>query len=232
MTSITHISGRRAAHHLQGLPLLGLALLLVLALAGVAYMLWPRWPAAVQPDAPALPISIGSVTFNVPPAAIRAPVQRHAGAHERIDLAFLWPSLQPPDPAAKPGVNGVAGKVERLFVTVAASNGAMPPLERIKTIYPRYATSEPQPGPEGLAVLPFRGDTPYQGEDLIYDAEVPDRFLVRCSRGKPPTPGTCLHEQRVGDADITARFPRDWLAEWRDVAAAIEKVVTGLRPAG
>jgi hypothetical protein len=113
---------------------------------------------------------------------------------------------------------------------VAASNGAMEPLQRIKTIYPRYASRDPVAGPEGLAVLAFRSDTPYQGEDLIYDAEVPDRFLVRCSRGKPPTPGTCLHEQRVGEADIVVRFPRAWLDEWRDVAAGIEKLVKSLRP--
>ena len=46
--------------------------------------------------------SVGGVTFNVPPAAIRVPVQRQPGAQARIDLTFLWPSLTPPDPAIKP----------------------------------------------------------------------------------------------------------------------------------
>ena len=42
------------------------------------------------------------MTFNVPPAAIRVPVQRRPGAHERVDLAFVWPSLEPPNATAKP----------------------------------------------------------------------------------------------------------------------------------
>src|SRR5262249_3859624 len=64
------------------------------AISFIAYLLWPRWPEApVALDAPALPITVAGVAFNVPPAAMRVPVQRRPGAHERIDLAFLWPSL-------------------------------------------------------------------------------------------------------------------------------------------
>src|SRR5205823_7086800 len=76
------------------LPLIVFAAVALLALAYVAYVLWPRWPgAAADPNAPAIPIIVAGLTFNVPPAAIRAPVQRRPGAHERIDLAFLWPTL-------------------------------------------------------------------------------------------------------------------------------------------
>src|SRR5262249_52740722 len=83
------------------LSLIGLLGLALGAIGFIAYVLWPRWPGPpVAADAPALPITIGGVAFNVPPAAMRVPVQRHAGAHERVDLAFLWPSLEPPDPLA------------------------------------------------------------------------------------------------------------------------------------
>lgn len=230
MASLTHATKSRP----RGLILLAFAGIIALVLAGaafVAYVLWPRWPAAVSPDAPSLPITVGGVTFNVPPATIRNAVQRRPGVQERIDLVFLWPSLQPPAPA----VNGPtspaaeAKPLDRLFVTVAANEG-MAPLQRIKTIYPRYTVREPEAGHQGLAVLPFRNDTPYQGEDLVYDADVPERFLLRCSRTKPPTPGVCLHEQRIGSADVTVRFPRDWLENWRDVASGIEKLVASLRP--
>lgn len=227
MASLPHAPRSRP----RGLILLAFAGIIAMALGGaayVAYVLWPRWPT-VSLDSPPLPITVGGVTFNVPPAAIRTPVQRRPGAQERVDLAFLWPSLQPPAPPGKGAKGADAKGLDRLFVTVAASE-AMPPLQRIKTIYPRYAAKEPEAGPTGLAVLPFRNDTPYQGEDLVYDAEVPERFLLRCSRAKPPTPGVCLHEQRIGSADITVRFPRDWLEHWRDVAAGIERLVAGLRP--
>jgi hypothetical protein len=66
-------------------------------MAYVAYLLWPRWPeSAIAANAPALPITVGGVTFNVPPAAIRVPMQRRPGVQDRVDLFFVWPSLDPP----------------------------------------------------------------------------------------------------------------------------------------
>jgi hypothetical protein len=240
MTS-THI-GRRAVRDAHGralgrrrgvllLPLVIMFALVFGAVGYIGYVLWPRWPGPpVAHDAPPLPITIAGVAFNVPPAALRVPVQRRPGAHERIDLSYLWPSLEPPDPAA--GASSPATRtLERLFVTISAAGDAMPPTERVKTIYPRYAVPEPVPGPAGLAVLAFRPGTPYQGEDLVYDGDEPDRFLVRCSRnGSGPTPGTCLYERRIEKADLVVRFPRDWLNEWRLVASSIERLIKSLRP--
>ena len=203
----------------------------VLATAPVAYMLWPQ-PAPVAPDAPSLPIQIGGITFNVPPAAIRVPVQRRPGAQGRVDLMFLWPSLAPPDlttkatPAAPPNLS------ERIFVTIAASDGALPPIERLKTIYPRYAAGAAVTGPDGLSVTNFKAGTPYHGEELITDPSAPERFLLRCTRRTGAAPGMCLHERRIMTADVTVRFPHDWLADWRSVADGIDRLLASLRPHG
>src|SRR4051794_28474742 len=136
----------------------------------VALMLWPRWPGtAVAPDAPSLPITVGGVLFNLPPAAIRMPMQRHPGAQERVDLAFLWPSLAPPDPAAKPVPTEAVPPIDRLFITIQPPSVALAPAERVKSIYPRYLAETQFDGPDGLKVIPFRDGTPYQGEDLFFD---------------------------------------------------------------
>lgn len=224
-------------------PLLLLTALIFGAVAYIVYVLWPRWPAEpVALDAPEIPITIAGVAFNIPPGAIRVPVQRRPGALERVDLAFLWPSLKPADaagkpaaPAAKqvtPGTLPAPGAfLDRLFVTIASAGSEMAPAERLRTIYPRYASTEPVSGPAGLAILPFREGTPYQGEDLIYDAATPENFLVRCSRdGAGETPGTCLFEERIESADIIVRFPRDWLSDWQSIAVSIERLIKGLRP--
>jgi hypothetical protein len=231
---------RRAGGGLLMPPLLLLVALLLAALAYIAYVLWPRWPGIpVALDAPELPITVGGVAFNVPPAAIRVAVQRLPGAHERIDLAFIWPSLKPAAAAPKPAAPealpapGSALTLDRIFITIAKAGDAMAPDERLRTIYPRYAATEPVSGPTGLAVLAFREGTPYQGEDLIYDATTPENFLVRCTRnGAGATPGTCLYERRIEDAaDLVVRFPRDWLADWQSVAGNIDRLITDLRPA-
>ena len=209
-----------------------LVALIVLAAAFVALVLWPRWPGtAVAPDAPALPITVGGVLFNLPPAAIRVPMQRHPGAQERVDLAFLWPSLESPDPAAKPTPAEAAPPIDRLFITIQPPAIALAPAERVKSIYPRYLSETQFDGPDGLKVISFRDGTPYQGEDLFFDSSAQPGFVVRCSRpGAAGTPGMCLYERRIDGADITARFPSDWLTGWRAVNAGIDKLLAKLKP--
>jgi hypothetical protein len=228
-------TGRPRRSSALTLPLVGALTFAAIAAGFIAYVLWPRWPGPpVPPDAPALPITIAGTPFNVPPAAIRVPLQRRAGAHERIDLAFLWPSLEPPDSAASGArAPGAAAQqtVDRMFVTITAAGDALAPAERIKTIYPRYAAADAAIEPSGLAVKAFRSGTPYQGEDLIYNPATPEGFLVRCSRnGAGPTPGICLCSKRIDHADIVVRFPRDWLTDWRAIEAGIERLIEGLRP--
>lgn len=223
---------RRPARNLLAMPVLMLAGGLTLVIAFVAYILWPRWPAEpVALDAPSVPITVADVVFNIPPAAIRVPMQRKPGTQQRIDLAFLWPSLEPPDPAALPEPAVSPSDIDRVFMTIAASDGTLAPADRVKTIYPRYLDSRISAGPGGLAMRVFRADTPYQGEDLLYDSQDPGRFLVRCTRnGAASTPGMCLYDRRIGASDLTIRFPRDWLDQWQPVAAGLEKLVETLRP--
>jgi hypothetical protein len=206
------------------------AVVLLLAGCPVAYILWPRFPDPVALDAPALPITVGRLALNIKPAAIRIPVQRHPGAHERVDLAFLWPSLAPPDPAAKSAPGETPQHADRIFLTIAISDSTPPPVERLKTIYPRYTVGEPTARPDGLLVQGFRNDTPYQGEDVLYEANAPEKFLIRCTRKSGMAPGTCMHERRIAGADITVRFPRDWLNDWRAVAGNIDRLIASLRP--
>jgi hypothetical protein len=213
------------------LPLLVSLALALLAVGYVAFVLWPRWPAADALNAPALPITVAGELFNVPPAAIRLSAQRHAGPQERLDLAFLWPSLTPPDPSAKPSLSEEPNALDRLFVTIAPTDGTVPPVERINAIFRRYLADERFESPDGLTIMSFRDDTPYQGEDLYLDAAAPERFLARCTRpGGGGTPGMCLYEQRIGAASVTMRFPREWLADWHGLARAVERLVAGLRP--
>ena len=242
---------RRRARGFTVLPLSFLIVPLVAAGCFVAYVLWPSWPSApVALDAPPLPITIAGVLFELPPAAIRAAVQRHPGPQDRVDLAFEWPSLTPPhtgsnadttSPAATE-TNGaaapsssteIADTVGRLFVTIAELGSLLPPDERLRSIYPHYVEAQARAGRDGLAILPFRSGTPYEGEDLIYVADAPDRFYARCSRQSDVMPGTCIRERLVGAADVTLRFPRAWAEQdWRSVAAGFDRLIAQLHPPG
>jgi hypothetical protein len=222
---------RRGGHSPLAGPVLLFAAVVVTAALYVAYVLWPRWPEApVSLDAPSLPVIIAGTFFNIEPAAIRQSVQRRPGTQERVDLAYLWPSLVPPDPARKPTVGEPVDPNERLFVTIQSSDGTLPLMERVKTIYPRYLVAEAVAGPEGLTVRGFRNDTPYRDEELVFEQAAPDHFLARCARRGVINSGSCLLERRIGNADITVRFPRDWLKDWQNVAAGIDRLMTRLHP--
>jgi hypothetical protein len=233
---------RPKAHGMLMLPFAFLVVLLLAVGAFVSYLLWPTWSSAPVPrNAPAVPMTVAGVLFDVPSAAIRAAVQRHPGQHERIDLAFLWPSLTPPQESPKgadqPAVQleddataAPADAGERLFITIAGLGAVVPPAERLRTIYPRYVEAEATAGPDGLAILPFRAGTPYDGEDLIYLAANPDQFFARCTRQIGVVPGTCIHERAIGAAEVTLRFPRGWLDDWRNVAAGFDRLLAQLHP--
>jgi len=205
-------------------------LALTLVFAPMAYMLWPQG-AAIAPDAPSIPVTVGGTVFNIPPAAIRFKVQRRAGSQARVDLSFEWPSLEPPDNRIKPPTTVPPDVTSRLFATIAANDSTLPPMERLKVIYPRYLAGSASAGADGLRIENFRDGSPYQGEDLILDPEAPEHFLLRCTRQVGSTPAMCLHERRIGSADITIRFPREWLDDWHAVANGIDRLVGGFRPA-
>jgi hypothetical protein len=228
MTSLAREPFRRRVRRggMLGLFALFVAGIAAVAIALFAYLLQPRWTGPAAPDVPALPITIAGVVFNVPPAAIRIPVQRRAGPQERIDLAYRWPELTPPG-------SHVAAAPDRLFVTIETPQTALPPAERLKTIYPRYIDTPSVSDPGGLTVASFADGTPYQGEDVMYDAAAPERFLVRCSRARGDlTLAMCLYERPVSAAAVTFRFPRDWLGDWRAVDAGIDRLIERWRPSG
>src|SRR5690348_10925581 len=129
----------RRKHNPLFAPVLAFAAAVVLALGFVGYVLWPRWPdVPVALDAPALPIVVAGTSFSIEPAAIRMRVQRRPGAQERVDLAYVWPELTPPDPMQKAD----AAPTEKLFVTIQGADGTLAPMQRVETIYPRYLVPE------------------------------------------------------------------------------------------
>jgi hypothetical protein len=199
------------------------------AIALVAYLLWPTWGADASRNPARLPVSIGATLFNVPPAAIRMKIQRHTGPQERIDLSFTFPALEAPDAAKHVSADTVEETaiqpIDRIFLSISAHHDTLAPDTRVRTIYPRYLEQASLPGQDGLTTRAFRDGTPYSNEDLFF-ANAPN-LTARCTRDAA-TPGMCLSERRIDGADLTFRFPRSWLARWRDVAGAMDRLTVQL----
>jgi hypothetical protein len=198
------------------------------AIALVAYLLWPTWGAEASSNPARLPVSIGGTLFNVPTMAVRMKIQRHSGPQERVDLNFAFPSLEAPAAPKHVSVDTVEEAVQpidRIFLSISAHHDALAPEARLQTIYPRYLERTATPGQDGLTMRAFRDGSPYSNEDLfLANAPVLD---ARCTRDAA-TPGMCLSERRLEGADLTFRFPRSWLARWRDVANAMDRLTVEL----
>jgi hypothetical protein len=198
------------------------------AIALVAYLLWPTWSTDVLSDPARLPVSVGATLFNVPPLAIRMKIQRHSGPQERVDLNFAYPSLEVPEGpkhVSADTVEDAIQPIDRIFLSIAAHHDSMAPDVRMNTIYPHYLEQTASPAQDGLNMRAFRDGTPYGGEDLFF-ADDP-KLSARCTRDGA-TPGMCLSERRIDGADLTFRFPRSWLAQWRDVANATDHLTLQL----
>lgn len=229
MTTAPSRPRRRPArrHHLA--PLLASGAIGACALAAIVYLLWPTWHGERASDPDRLPVTIGNTLFNVPTKAIRVKLQKRTGPQERVDLGFLYPSLdspQAPRHVTAATVETEAQPIDRIFVSIAAHHGAISPDERIGSIYPRYLETNATAVEDGLTWRAFRETTPYAGEDLA-SAE---SFIARCTRDAA-TPGMCFTEMRIEGADLNFRFPRAWLGQWREVAAAIGQLVVRMRGA-
>lgn len=204
------------------------AVIAAAAIGAIGYLLWPTWSVAKPGDPGRIPVIVGDTLFNVPTRAFRVKLQRRPGVQERVDLAFLYPALTPPDAPKHVSTDTIDEAhpvaIDRLFVSIAAHRDALAPLERLRTIYPRYlegvAASE-----NGVTRRAFRDGSPYAREDL-FTAE--PAFSARCTRDGA-TPGMCISERRVEGADVTFRFPRSWLGDWRGVAEALDRLEADLK---
>jgi hypothetical protein len=194
------------------------------AVALVAYLLWPTWGTDPARGPGRLPVSVGGTLFNVPTAAIRRKIQRHSGPQERVDLAFTFPSLEPPEAPKHVSADTVEEQpqpIDRIFVSIAAHRDSLAPDMRVRTIYPRYLEQAATPLDDGLTMRSFKDGSPYNSEDMFVAAN--PALVARCTRDAA-TPGMCLSERRIESADLTFRFPRSWLSQWRDVATAMERL--------
>jgi hypothetical protein len=224
-------------HHVNNKPLTGtiataFVVVLGFAISYITYVLWPWWTKApVLNDPPSLPIVIAGVTFNIEPGAIRHPIQRQVGTQERLDLAYLWPSLLPA--GTNLGTSNISSidPMAWLFVTIESGDNDLPLMQRVQSIYRRYLAAAPTAGPPGLTLRGFRDDSPYKGEELAFESQTPEHFLARCSHTGADNSDNCLLERRIGDATVTIRFPRTWLADWKNVGSGVERLMARLHPA-
>ena len=230
LLSSVHLNTRRLRRRHRGhlVPIALGAAIAAGSITLVAYLLWPTWEPIKSDDPARLPVSVGATLFNVPTQGVRRQIQRHSGPQERVDLSFAYPSLDAagvPKHASAETAEAAIQPIDRIFLSISAHHDTLAPDVRVRTIYPRYFEKVSTQGEDGMTLRAFRDGTPYSNEDLFV-AGAP-AMVARCTRDAA-TPGMCLSERRIDGADLTFRFPRNWLAQWRDVANAMDRLTLQL----
>ena len=155
-------TGRHQRRH-HVVPLIASCVIGACALAAIVYLLWPTWTFETAGDPDRLPVTIGNTLFNVPTKSIRVKLQKRTGPQERVDLAFMYPSLTPPEAPKHVTASTVdedIQPIDRIFLSISAHHGALSPEERVRTIYPRYLDSGASNVADTLTVQAFRNGMP------------------------------------------------------------------------
>ena len=229
LSSVQHIARRsRRRRRSHKIPVMVGGAVTACGIAVVGYLLWPTFGPKASSSPERLPVSVGATLFNVPTMAVRRKIQRHSGPQERVDLSFTFPALEAPDAPKHVSADTVEESIQpidRIFLSISAHHDTLAPDARVRTIYPRYLEQAAPGEQDGLTTRAFRDGTPYGNEDLFLAKAPP--LTARCTRDAA-TPGMCLSERRIDGADLTFRFPRSWMAQWRDVANAMDRLTLQL----
>jgi hypothetical protein len=145
-------------------------------------------------------VSVGGVNLLVPQDLIRFDHQR-SGIIERLDLMVPWQEK--------------GSGTTLIFLSVTPKDEALPPPQRVSSVYKKFLTAEIESGPSNLAMRRFTNGSGYDGEVLVYDPLNPGGYFVRCAPQAVGQPASCLREIRVKDQiDVVYRFPQTLLADW------------------
>ncbi|MFZ1774684.1 MAG: hypothetical protein WAT78_12090 [Rhizobiaceae bacterium] len=168
-------------------------------------------------------IVIGNDVIRVPENAIRFETQRHDGVAKRLDLYFHLPDMTGYTDAARDDFNNAGSGKNIVFVSLEPRVMSRDMTGRLEPIY-RSLILEPGIAGEGGATLyGFRPDSGYMDE-LLAVTDGQDRLVARCMTGPEAseTLAACERDIHVGeDLSLTYRFPRETLANWADLEAAI-----------
>lgn len=181
-------------------------------------------------------IVIGNNVIETPKNTIRFADARRNGIAQKLDLYFRWPDLAGYSDAARGDFNHANGKPNILFVSFSQRMTSRDMSGRFAPIYSSLTAATDESAPAGLKTRVFTERSGYENETL-YVAERPGRdpYVVRClAADSGVSLAPCERDIQIGD-DLTMsyRFPRELLAEWSALdAAMIKKARSILRTGG
>jgi hypothetical protein len=196
------------------------AMLMLVVAGGLGWGLWKvRQPALVQAPTE---IRIGAERLLVP-EEMKGP--RAGGAREvgLTRLRLTWPELSPPRPGDKADVH----------ITIGPADAQTDPRAQFQMLA-RFLSPGAWSNPGGLVARGFKRGSPFEADELYMSLPDGAEFFARCTADVGPSriDEGCRTVIKHGPFDITLRFPREALTEWRALSdRAVQLIGTLHQPA-
>jgi hypothetical protein len=237
------VSAERASIGRTGVPFLGkvFRVFAALALLSLCISAGGKWVgrslalAGHTEDTASYEIVIGSDVVSAPANLIRFEQQRRNGAADRLDLYLRWPQMDGYSAGASDDFNHASGSRKIIFLTFEPRLMAQPMSGRLEPVY-RQLLGAGSPGPGGTTIHALDDRAGYLDEELaVAQGDGAEPFVARCLReqGDEIPLAPCERDIHVGSGlSVTYRFPRDLLAEWKTLDAAVRARVASMLEAG
>lgn len=171
-------------------------------------------------------VQVADVVLAVPQNMIRFGSER-GGRVRKLDLHVHWPSLEGFTVDRAAAFQSVAASTPILYVTIRPASGPMSPEQRFQRVYPRVIAAGMRKTADGYVVRSFRAGHGYDGEELYIAPDPAMPLVARCE--VEGTAASCIAEFRTDRGlEVSYRFPRMLLGDWRQVDEALRSLATGL----
>ncbi len=176
-------------------------------------------------DAARHEIVIGNNVINVPANAIRFERARRDGVAQRLDLYLRYPQMDGYSEAARDDFNRTDPGGNIIFLTFEEQMMSRDMSGRFAPIYSALIARPGTPGPGGTTIYGLAEKSGYLNETLAV-AKRPGNtpFVARCldDATAAQSLAPCERDVLVGDRlSLTYRFPKELLADWQALDAAV-----------
>ena len=183
-------------------------------------------------------VEIGGVVFAPAANYTVFPRARRGGARDEVVLYALWPTMNGYTPAQRKEFIENAPDTRRIDIVISKRSSMFTEAERFERLYlPQTVDNRGVRTPYQLTKFAFkdqRSNVPtngYADTELFVGADAEGKTAaVFCFKEKEEISSPeCWREYEYGDTiEVSYRFKRPYLPEWRALDAAIQEFVAGL----
>ncbi len=177
-------------------------------------------------------VSVNKVPFVIPANYMIYSSARSGGARKDLPLWALYPGFHGYTDWESSAFQGNSADSPVIYLLIHEDHFNINETARLQRIYLNYVVDPAgKPGPFELTQYTFRDDSGYRSQDLFVGQSANQTIVLRCERlAQDNANPSCMRDERISkNIALSYRFKRAHLADWRDIAGGLDKLVASFR---